>query len=108
MLCEMPDVDDKVGPKQLDHFALSFIYHSNAMEGNTLCLEDVKEVLNGKVCAGHSLNDHLGVIGIRDAWNYALECVNERKPLSQTSSAIFTVWSCLKILSEKENIEKSK
>lgn len=83
MLCEMPDVDDKVGLKQLDHFALSFIYHSNAMEGNTLCLEDVKEVLNGKVCAGHSLNDHLGVIGIRDAWNYALECVNERKPLSQ-------------------------
>lgn len=83
MLSEMPDVDDQVGKQYEEEFAQSFIYHCNAMEGNTLSQEDVKKVLSGQVCEGHSLNDHLGVVGIRDAWKYAKECALDKKPLSQ-------------------------
>ena len=83
MLNEMPDIDDEAGKTEAIDFARSFIYHCNAMEGNTLSQDEVREVLNGNVCAGHPLNDHLGVIGIRDAWDYAKECAQERKPLSQ-------------------------
>ncbi len=83
MLAEMPDIDDEAAEFEDREFAESFIYHCNAMEGNTLSQEEVREVLKGNVCAGHPLSDHLGVIGIRDAWEYALECARERKPLAQ-------------------------
>ena len=51
-----------------ERFLFENIYHSNAIEGNSLTLEEVKRVLeNDEVVAGKPLSDHLSVVGYRDA-----------------------------------------
>ena len=51
-----------------ERFLFESIYHSNAIEGNLLTLDEVIRVLtNDEVIAGKSLSDHLSVVGYRDA-----------------------------------------
>ncbi len=64
-------------------FLKEFTCSSSAMEGNTLNQQEVDEVLNGRVVAGHSLTEHMSVVGNKDAMSYAMACARERKPLSQ-------------------------
>ncbi|MCF0258227.1 MAG: Fic family protein [Erysipelotrichaceae bacterium] len=70
-------------PETIEAFKNRFIYDTNALEGNTLSLSEIEKVLAGEVCSGHTLKDHMDAAGTRDAWNYVVECANDRKMLTQ-------------------------
>lgn len=56
-----------------EEFLVSFIYNSNAIEGNALSLCETALVLEGKMIAKKPLGDHLEVVGQRDAFAYIEE-----------------------------------
>ena len=59
-----PDADEAYK----ERFLFDSIYHSNAIEGNTLTREDVERVLTeDQVIEGKSFGDHVAVLGYRDA-----------------------------------------
>lgn len=66
-----------------DEFLVEFTYNSNAIEGNTLTLQETAMVLKGMTIDRKPLKDHLEVIGHRDAFEYMLQLVQERVPLSE-------------------------
>lgn len=83
MIAEQPELSKQTAGVPMEEFIEQFCYDCNALEGTTLSQEEVKRVLQGEVVAGHSLAEHMHVAGTRDAWNYVLECVDDKKPLSQ-------------------------
>ncbi len=66
-----------------DKLTLEWIYHSNAIEGNTLSLRETKVVLEGITVGGKSLREHFEAINHRDAILYVEEIVAKREPLSE-------------------------
>ncbi|WP_100012387.1 Fic family protein [Lentibacillus sediminis] len=62
---------------------LEWTYHSNAIEGNTLTLNETKVVLEGITVGGKTMREHLEVINHRDAIAYAEDIVQNREPLSE-------------------------
>ncbi len=73
---------------ELEHlrevFTVEYTYASNAIEGNTLTLEETAMVLNGITIDQKPLREHLEAIGHRDAFQYLEEVVrNEEVPLSE-------------------------
>ena len=66
-----------------DEFLVEFTYNSNAIEGNTLTLQETAMVLEGMTIDRKPLKDHLEVIGHRDAFEYMLQLVQEKVPLSE-------------------------
>ncbi len=66
-----------------DEFLVEFTYNSNAIEGNTLTLQETAMVLEGMTIDRKPLKDHLEVIGHKDAFEYMLQLVQEKVPLSE-------------------------
>ncbi len=66
-----------------DEFLVEFTYNSNAIEGNTLTLQETAMVLEGMTIDRKPLKDHLEVIGHRDAFEYMLQLVQDKVPLSE-------------------------
>lgn len=66
-----------------DELLVEFTYNSNAMEGNTLSLQETAMVLAGMTIDRKPLKDHLEVIGHRDAFEYMLQLVQEKVRLSE-------------------------
>lgn len=66
-----------------DEFLVEFTYNSNAIEGNTLTLQETAMVLEGMTIDRKPLKDHLEVIGHRDAFEYMLRLVQEKVPFSE-------------------------
>ncbi len=66
-----------------DEFLVEFTYNSNAIEGNTLTLQETAMVLEGMTIDRKPLKDHLEVIGHRDAFEYILRLVQEKVPFSE-------------------------
>lgn len=62
---------------------LEWTYNSNAIEGNTLTINETKVVLEGITVGGKTLREHLEVINHRDAINYAEEIVQKKESLSE-------------------------
>lgn len=62
---------------------ISFVYNSNAIEGNLLTLQETALVLEGIVVGRKPLRDHLEAVGHRDAFQYVLEMVQQQEPLSE-------------------------
>lgn len=62
---------------------LEWTYNSNAIEGNTLTLNETKVVLEGITVGGKTLREHLEVINHRDAIRYVEEIVRQEEPLSE-------------------------
>src|SRR5690625_1900870 len=62
---------------------LEWTYHSNAIEGNTLTINETKVVLEGITVGGKSLREHLEVINHRDAITYVGEIVQQEGSLSE-------------------------
>lgn len=54
---------------------LEWIYHSNAIEANTLTLQETKVVLEGITVGGKTLREHLEVINHQEAIRYVEEIV---------------------------------
>ena len=66
-----------------DEFLVEYTYNSNAIEGNTLTLQETAMVLEGITIDRKPLKEHLEVIGHRDAFEYMLQLVREKVPLSE-------------------------
>ncbi|MCL1918311.1 MAG: Fic family protein [Peptococcaceae bacterium] len=67
-----------------EEFLVDFTYHSNAMEGNSLTLQETALVLEGMVVDHRALKDHLEVVGHRDAFNYVQKLVAQKEPLTES------------------------
>lgn len=68
-----------------DEFLVDFTYNSNAIEGNTLTLQETALVLKEGITIGRKpLQDHLEVVGHRDAFCYIEDLVKEKTPLSES------------------------
>lgn len=66
-----------------DEFLVAFTYNSNAIEGNTLTLQETALVLEGVTIAQKPLKDHLESVGHRDAFLYVQHLVIEKVPISE-------------------------
>lgn len=61
-------------------------YNSNAIEGNTLTLAETKVILlHGVTVGGKLLNEHLEVLGHRDAMRLMMRLAQIAQPLEETS-----------------------
>lgn len=63
---------------------LEWTYNSNAIEGNTLTLNETKVVLEGITIGGKTLREHLEVINHQEAISYVEEIVQNKAPLSES------------------------
>lgn len=66
-----------------DEFLVEYTYHSNAIEGNTLTLQETAMVLEGITIDKKPLKDHLEAVGHRDAFLYVQELVKDKIPFSE-------------------------
>ena len=62
---------------------LEWTYHSNAIEGNTLTINETKVVLEGITVGGKTMREHLEVINHRNAITYVEGIVKNGEPLSE-------------------------
>lgn len=62
---------------------LNWTYHSNAIEGNTLTLQETKVALEGITIGGKALREHFEAINHRDAIIYVEELVKQSELLSE-------------------------
>lgn len=62
---------------------LEWTYNSNAIEGNTLTMNETKVVLEGITVGGKTFREHLEVINHRDAITYVEEIVQKKESLSE-------------------------
>ena len=67
-----------------DEFLVEYTYNSNAIEGNTLTLQETALVLEGLTIAQKPLKDHLEAVGHKDAFLYVQELVRDKVPFSET------------------------
>ena len=67
-----------------DEFLIEFTYNSNAIEGNTLTLQETAMVLEGITIDQKSLKEHLEIIGHRDAFHYVERLVQEKQAFSES------------------------
>ena len=67
-----------------EDFVIDYTYHSNAIEGNTLTLEETALVLKeGVTVGGKPLQHHLEAIGHRDAYYFVEDLVKNKAPVSE-------------------------
>lgn len=64
-------------------FLVEFTYNSNAIEGNTLTLQETALVLKGLTIAQKPLKHHLEAVGHRDAFLYVEQLVADKVPISE-------------------------
>lgn len=62
---------------------VEWTYNSNAIEGNTLTMNETKVVLEGITVGGKTMREHLEVINHRDAIAYVEEIVHKEEALSE-------------------------
>lgn len=66
-----------------DTFLAEYTYNSNAIEGNTLTLEETALVLEGVTIDKKPLKEHLEAVGHRDAFLYIEELAKGKIPFSE-------------------------
>ncbi len=66
-----------------DEFLVEYTYNSNAIEGNTLTLQETALVLEGITIDKKPLKDHLEAVGHRDAFLYVQELVQNKVLFSE-------------------------
>ena len=62
---------------------LEWTYNSNAIEGNTLTINETKVVLEGITVGGKTMREHLEVINHRDAISYVEDIVRKEEAFSE-------------------------
>ena len=68
----------------LEDIRIRYTYHSDAIEGNTLTLQETKLVLErGITIGGKPLKDHIEAKNDADAFNLMINLVKDEKPISQ-------------------------
>ena len=66
-------------------FMVEFTYNSNAIEGNTLTLQETALVLEGMTVDQKPLKDHLEAVGHRDAFLYVRDIATKDVPLNEST-----------------------
>ena len=66
-----------------DEFLVEFTYNSNAIEGNTLTLQETALALEGVTIDKKPLKDHLEAVGHRDAFLYVVSLVRDKVAISE-------------------------
>lgn len=66
-----------------EEFMIEFTYNSNAIEGNTLTLQETAMVLEGITIDQKPLKDHLEAVGHKDAFLYVQDIVSSKKTLTE-------------------------
>lgn len=66
-----------------EEFLLEFTYNSNAIEGNTLTLQETAMVLEGITIDKKPLKDHLEAVGHKEAFEYVRQLVLEKEEFSE-------------------------
>lgn len=66
-----------------EEFMIEFTYNSNAIEGNTLTLQETAMVLEGITIDQKPLKDHLEAVGHKDAFLYVQDIVSNKMPLTE-------------------------
>ena len=66
-----------------DEFLIEYTYNSNAIEGNTLTLQETALVLEGVTIDRKPLKDHLEAVGHKDAFLYVQDLVKNKVPFSE-------------------------
>jgi Fic family protein len=66
-----------------EEFLIEFTYNSNAIEGNTLTLQETAMVLQGLTIDQKPLKDHLEAVGHRDAFQFMQQLVSAKVGLSE-------------------------
>lgn len=66
-----------------DEFLVEYTYNSNAIEGNTLTLQETALVLEGVTIDRKPLKDHLEAVGHKDAFLYVQELVKDKVPFAE-------------------------
>lgn len=66
-----------------EEFLIEYTYNSNAIEGNTLTLQETALVLEGVTIDKKPLKDHLEAVGHRDAFLYIQDLVKNNTPFSE-------------------------
>lgn len=67
-----------------DEFTIEYTYNSNAIEGNTLTLQETAMVLEGITIDKKPLKDHLEAVGHRDAFLFIQDLVKNNIPFSES------------------------
>jgi excisionase family DNA binding protein len=67
-----------------DEFMVEYTYNSNAIEGNTLTLQETALVLEGVTIDKKPLKDHLEAVGHRDAFLYVQNLVRDKAAFSES------------------------
>lgn len=67
-----------------EEFLVEYTYNSNAIEGNTLTLQETALVLEGITIDRKPLKDHLEAVGHKDAFLYVQDLVKEKAPFSES------------------------
>lgn len=66
-----------------EEFLLEFTYNSNAIEGNTLTLQETAMVLEGITIDKKPLKDHLEAVGHKEAFEYVKQLLVEKQEFSE-------------------------
>lgn len=66
-----------------DEFLVEYTYNSNAIEGNTLTLQETALVLEGVTIDRKPLKDHLEAVGHKDAFLYVRGLAKNKVPFSE-------------------------
>lgn len=66
-----------------EEFLLEFTYNSNAIEGNTLTLQETAMVLEGITIDKKPLKDHLEAVGHKEAFEYVKQLVSDQEEFSE-------------------------
>ena len=66
------------------YFKISFTYTSNAIEGNSLSLNETKIIIeDGITIGGKPVKDHLEVIGNSNAYDLVFDIANQNIPITE-------------------------
>lgn len=66
-----------------EQFSLEFTYNSNAIEGNTLTLQETEIILkNGITIGGKSVNEHLEAINHQNSINFIKDLIHKKEDIS--------------------------
>lgn len=66
-----------------EEFLIEFTYNSNAIEGNTLTLQETAMVLEGITIDQKPLKDHLEAVGHKDAFLYVNDLISKSRALNE-------------------------
>ncbi len=65
-------------------FVIGTTYNSNAIEGNTFTLEQVKMLIEKGIITGtHSLRESEDIVGYKQAFDFIYESAKEQKPITE-------------------------